>query len=61
MTCFPCEDTRWVCEAHDEPWLGERACSCGGAGAPCPDCNKADLPRMPPGFKVEVDKEGWRQ
>jgi hypothetical protein len=22
------------------PFLGERACQCGGAGAPCPDCNR---------------------
>jgi hypothetical protein len=61
MTCPRCDDTGWVCENHpDRPWEGERACQCGGAGAPCPDCKKAKPLRLPPGFKVEVDKKGWR-
>ena len=44
MRCCPrCNNTRWVCENHlDRPFLGERACGCGGAGAPCPACNKVD-------------------
>ena len=59
MTCSRCDGTQWVCEAHPErPWLGERACKCGAPGDPCPDCNKTETPRMPPGFKV--DDEGWR-
>ncbi len=33
----------WVCENHpDRPWQGPRACPCGAAGAPCPDCNTTD-------------------
>jgi hypothetical protein len=50
-------------QAH---WEGEQACICGGAGAgaPCPKCNapKSEYaaPRMPKGFKTEVDKDGWR-
>jgi hypothetical protein len=30
---------------------------------PCQVCNMADdgdVPRMPEGFKTEVDKDGWR-
>jgi hypothetical protein len=62
MTCFRCEDIGWVCENHpDHPWDG--TCPCGGAGAPCPLCNVAaegEAPRMPEGFRVEIDKSGWR-
>ncbi|QOZ69132.1 hypothetical protein WN72_24535 [Bradyrhizobium arachidis] len=40
MKCTTCADTGWVCENHpDRPWEGPQACSCGGAGAPCPACN----------------------
>ena len=64
MTCVNCDDLGWVCENHpDRPWDGARACTCGGAGAPCPACNAAgegEVPRMPKGFQVEVDKDGWR-
>ena len=61
VTCARCNDTRWVCENHsDRPWEGERACTCGGAGEPCPDCNKTEPPRMPQGFKIDADKKGWR-
>jgi len=55
-----CDDSRWVCEVHDQrPFLGENTCDCGAAGAPCPTCNRtdpedpADLPEMPPGFVIE--------
>jgi hypothetical protein len=48
-----CEDCGWVCENHpDTPWEGLRACTCGGAGMPCPRCNRGDLdhpPRPPAG------------
>jgi hypothetical protein len=64
MKCFVCEDYGWVCEAHpDKPFEGEHACTCGGAGAPCPSCNESDEdtePRAPKGFKTEHDKKGWR-
>ncbi|WP_025036151.1 hypothetical protein [Bradyrhizobium sp. DOA9] len=64
MTCTRCDDTNWVCENHpDRPWDGPKACGCGGAGALCPACNvpgEGELPRMPEGFRVEVDKDGWR-
>jgi hypothetical protein len=61
MTCFRCEDTRWVCENHPErPWEGQHACGCGGAGAPCPGCNKVEPPLLPPGYKVDADTKGWR-
>ncbi|MGK7059224.1 hypothetical protein AB4853_22425 [Bradyrhizobium sp. 1050_B9_N1_2] len=63
-TCTKCDDLGWVGENHpDRPWDGRRACTCGGAGAPCPACNAAgegEVPRMPEGFRVEVDKDGWR-
>lgn len=55
--CILCDDTGWVCENHqDQPWMGPHACSCGGAGAPCPKCNQADdgdVPRLPEGFEPE--------
>ena len=64
MKCLLCEDTGWVCENHpDRPRDGPRACDCGGAGAPCPVCNgpaEGDVPRIPEGFRVEIDKDGWR-
>jgi hypothetical protein len=64
MKCTLCEDTGWVCENHpDRPSEGKRACSCGGAGAPCRRCNASDddsPPRMPKGFKTEFDKKGSR-
>jgi hypothetical protein len=63
-SCILCDDTFWVCENHpDKPRECENACSCGGAGAPCPMCNSSEhnaLPRMPDGFKIKVDKDGWR-
>jgi hypothetical protein len=64
MTCARCKDSGWVCERHSEsPWDGDQACRCGAPGAPCPACNAAndgEAPRMPSGFKTEVDKKGWR-
>jgi hypothetical protein len=57
MECTVCDDCGWVCEAHqDKPWEGQHAC-------PCWICNAtidATAPRMRPGFKTEVDKDGWR-
>jgi len=64
MKCLVCEGCGWVCESHPErPWEGEHACTCGGAGMPCPNCNPADertAPRPPEGFKTQADKKGWR-
>jgi hypothetical protein len=65
MTTIRCpryDDTGWVCEAHiARPWDGPNACACGAAGAPCGRCNVDDgTPRMPSGFKIEADKDGWR-
>ena len=43
MKCPLCEDCGWVCENHpDRPWEGKDACTCGGAGMPCPWCNLHD-------------------
>jgi hypothetical protein len=59
MNCPQCDGQRWVCEIHpDQPWIGDRACQCGGAGMPCPACNSSDgliVPEMPPGFIDEED------
>jgi hypothetical protein len=64
MKCVLCADTGWVCENHPRlPWGGRHGCNCGGAGMPCPPCNTVDEgaePRLPEGFKTEVDKDGWR-
>jgi hypothetical protein len=64
MKCWLCEDCGWVCETHpDKPWEGEEACTCGGAGAPCPECNmpkKGEFLRMPEGFRTDFDKKGSR-
>jgi hypothetical protein len=64
MKCVRCADVGWICENHrDKPWDGDRACSCGGAGAPCPACNvgTGDEPRLPTGFKAVFDVKGWRR
>jgi len=40
--------------------LGQRACTGGGAGTPCPICNRSDeltAPQMPEGFQVEVKND----
>ncbi|QOZ71120.1 hypothetical protein WN72_36050 [Bradyrhizobium arachidis] len=48
MTCARCNGTHWVCENHPErPWEGSKACGCGGAGAPCPVCNRVGPDEMP--------------
>jgi hypothetical protein len=64
--CMRCDGGRWVCENHPGlPFLGDRACTCGGAGAPCPTCNQTDhpgdpdLPDMPDGFVVDMQREGF--
>jgi hypothetical protein len=60
--CQVCEDCGWVCENHpDTPWEGPHACTCGGAGMPCPRCNLSDQetpPRLPNGFKVDIESDG---
>jgi hypothetical protein len=64
--CARCDNTRWICEAHDDlPWdcgSSPRACKCGAPGMPCPDCNAStgphDPPELPPGFTVTVDDKG---
>lgn len=60
--CVRCDNSRWVCETHNErPLLGDYACNCGAAGAPCPACNRADpadpasVPGMPRGFLIKED------
>ena len=52
------DNCRRVCENHtDRLWLGERACDCGGAGAPGPVCNADDVdtvPEKPEGFQPDA-------
>jgi hypothetical protein len=61
--CARCDNCRWVCENHpDKPWLGDRACSCGGAGAPCPICNASDeltAPKTPEGFQPTIVNKNY--
>jgi hypothetical protein len=48
MKCSLCEDCGWVCESHpDRPWEGEHACTCSGAGEPCPRCNVPEKDEAP--------------
>jgi hypothetical protein len=61
--CARCKGSRWVCERHPErPWDGQHACGCGAPGEPCPVCNRVEgqRPEMPEGFRVDMDKDGWR-
>src|SRR5262249_50921804 len=55
--CDRCDESHWVCEAHDNvPWL---ACNCGAPGMLCPDCGSESHPNLPPGFTVDdewIDK-----
>ena len=64
LICWRCDGSQWVCERHPErPRSGDHACGCGAAGMPCPICNPSDEqspPKMPPGFKVDTDKNGSR-
>jgi hypothetical protein len=64
MKCDFCEDSGWVCKRHlERPWDGDSACGCGAPCALCPACNAANdraAPRMPDGFKTDIDKKGWR-
>src|SRR4051794_36520627 len=57
MRCLCYEDSGWVCENHpDQPWEGPHACTCGGAGAPCPRCNQStpdDQPPLSKGFEPD--------
>src|SRR4051812_14398200 len=60
VACARCDGTHWVCENHPKrPWDGPKACGCGGAGEPCPDCNDAapdELPVLPEGFEPDSHK-----
>jgi len=48
MKCSLYEDCGWAYESHpDRPWEGEHACTCGGAGAPCPRCNVPEKDEAP--------------
>jgi hypothetical protein len=61
--CARCENCRWVCENNqDRPWEGVHACTCGGAGAPCPICDATDdltVPEMPEDFQADVVNKDW--
>ena len=60
MSCPHCRDTGWVCEEHPNKPMDHEGCT--GAGMPC-ICNRADAehsPALPPGFRVDRDKDGSR-
>ena len=61
--CARCNNSGWVCEHHDYiPWDEGNAECCGGAGAPCRDCNSAPnvMPRMEAGSRVMwTAADGW--
>jgi hypothetical protein len=64
--CTRCSNARWVCEAHPQrPWGDvQGACCCGAPGEPCPVCNRVEadeVPKMPEGFRVDMDEKGWRR
>jgi hypothetical protein len=62
--CARCNNSRWVCESHpDRPFIGALACTCGGAGIPCPTCNPFNgfaEPAPPDGFAVDaISNRDW--
>jgi hypothetical protein len=62
VACLCCDDTGWVCENHsDQPWIGPHACTCGGAGAPCPRRNTptAGEPRVFQLSSSLIASKGW--
>ena len=63
MFCMHCDNTRLVCENHrGRPWLGDRACDCGGGGEPCPICDRTDpdrVPEVPERFFTGVKRKTW--
>ena len=63
MHCLLCEDSGWVCENHrTEPWEGPHACV-RRSRRTLPGLQRHQRRRcawMPGGFKIEVDKDGWR-
>lgn len=57
IECTLCDDSRFVCENHpDRPFFGDRACTCGGGGMACPECNVSEVtvPEMPEGFQEDA-------
>jgi hypothetical protein len=54
MKCALCPDTGWVCENPIPTSLG--MASMPGVAAR----QALDTPRMPPSFRIEVDKKAWR-
>jgi hypothetical protein len=52
VDCLICHGARWVCEDHPEKPCGDDsnhpdACHCGGAGLPCPVCNRTSGDEWP--------------
>lgn len=59
--CPRCDNCRWVCEIiRTSIPRGIHGCTCGGAGVPCPFCNKSDdessAPALPKGFVSRDDE-----
>jgi hypothetical protein len=50
--CTLCHDTHWVCETHPDKPRNHlvNGAECGGAGDPCPWCNREEPPKMDEGF-----------
>lgn len=61
--CEACKGEGWVCIEHpEENWETCPKCPVK-EGVPCAKCNPCDEknpPRMQPGFKTIIDKDGWR-
>jgi hypothetical protein len=54
VSCTRCSGIGWVCEEHPDKPIEHRIASdifCSYAGAPCPDCNPAEPPRLPEGWQ----------
>ena len=68
IPCERCDETGWVCEAHDDRpsdiGASPRACKCGAPGMPRHECNPSggwDEPsRCPAVFMVTPDGKGPR-
>jgi hypothetical protein len=59
VDCLHCDNTGWVCEAHqDQPGMARTLAAAAAPGMPCPKCNPSSRdhkpPRLPKGFEPDT-------